>query len=360
MTANLKGRAFASSLQYYFVGLHGARLKFLEKIVPAIVKSSSVILRRIACAFESEAKVDSIVRRIQRFLVESPLDQQQYAHFIVNLLGIIDPMTLAIDRTNWKFGETPINILMLSVQWHGKAVPLFWQLLDKEGNSNQQERIDLLDLFLLTFGRQSIYNLTADREFIGRRWFKWLIEEEIPFDIRIKSNTLARRKGHECPVWELFRRVKRGKIQRRNGLFTVFDTQVYLSGGPARNKNGQDDYFIIASYCAQTGAAERYGLRWRIEQLFKELKTSGFRLEDTHITDPKRLSALLILVAVAYCWVLKVGHRVAEQKPKLVQKLKHGRPRYSILRIGLDTVREAFWSRNHRKIKWVINFLSCT
>ena len=360
MTANLKGSSFSRALQGHFPGLHGARRKFLENIIPAIAKASSVVLRRIACAFDSAAQTDSIVRRIQRFLSEQPLCQQQQARFIVSLLGIMGPMRLAIDRTNWKFGEKAINILMLSVQWNGKAIPLFWQLLDKEGNSNQEERIDLLQLFLDTFGEQAIDNLTADREFIGHKWFQWLIEKEIPFDIRIKSNTIATRKGRSCPVWELFRRVKRGSIQRRNGLYTIYETEVYLSGGPARNKKGEDGYFIIASYCAQSGAAQRYALRWRIEQLFKELKSSGFCLEDTQVTCPERLSVLLALLAITYCWVIKAGQALAPKVPRLTRKLKHGRPRYSILRIGLDAIREAFWSGSKRRIAIVLQFLSCT
>lgn len=360
MTANLKVSSFGHALQTYFPGLHGARRKFLEKIIPALAKASSVVLRRMACAFDSAAEVDSIVRRIQRFLAGQALCQKQQARFLINLLGIVGPMTLAIDRTNWKFGDQAINILMLSVQWNGKAIPLFWELLDKEGNSNQKERIDLLQLFLDTFGSGAIYNLTADREFIGRRWFQWLIDQQIPFDIRIKSNTLVERKGRSCSAWELFRRVKPGKVQRRNGAFTVFDSKVYLSGGPARNKKGEDDFFIIASYCGQAGAAQRYALRWRIEQLFKELKSSGFRLEDTHLTQLERLATLLALVAITYCWVIKAGVQVARKTPRLTRKLKHGRPRFSILRIGLDAVREAFWSGNKRQIAAALKFLSCT
>ncbi|MCB2090318.1 MAG: IS4 family transposase [Alphaproteobacteria bacterium] len=360
MTANLKSSPFGQALQGYFPELHGARRKFLEIIIPAIAKASSVVLRRIACAFEGQAQVDSVVRRIQRFLAESPLCQKQQARFIIGLLGIIGPMTLALDRTNWKFGQRAINILMLSVQWNGKAIPLFWQLLDKEGNSNQAERIDLLQLFLDTFGANAIYNLTADREFIGCKWFHWLIEQEIPFDIRIKSNTIVERKGRTCSAWELFRAVKRGKIQRRNGQFKVYGSMVYLSGGPAVNKKGEDDFFIIASYCGQSGAAQRYALRWRIEQLFKELKSSGFCLEDTQVVDSGRLSNLLALLAITYCWMVKTGRDVTRKVPRLSRKLKHGRPRYSTLRIGLDAIREAFWSGDKRLIAGGMRFLSCT
>ena len=36
-----------------------------------------------------------------------------------------------------------------------------------------------------------------------------------------------------------------------------------------------------------------YKLRWGIEQLFSHLKKRGFNLEDTHMTDTKKLFALV-------------------------------------------------------------------
>ncbi len=282
------------------------------------------------------------------------------AMFIVSFLGIELPMTVAIDRTNWKFGKTPINIFMLSVKWRGKAVPLFWMLLDKEGNSNQVERIDLIKMFLDTFGPDSIASLTADREFIGQEWVGWLLNQDIPFDIRIKSNTGIRHNGRDCSVKDLFKGVKRGKIRCLKKPFTIFGCDVYLSGGPAKNKKGEDDYFIIASHYYHKGVSKRYALCWRIEQLFKELKTSGFQLEQTHLTVHQRLSTMLALLAIAFCWILKVGQHLAERKPRLVKKCKHGRPRYSITRIGFDAIRKVYWSHKKRDIKFVLLFLSCT
>ena len=269
-------------------------------------------------------------------------------------------MDIAIDRTNWKFGKVPINILMLSVRWKSKAVPLFWTLLDKQGNSNQSERIDLLQLFLDTFSVEAIKSPTADREFIGRDWFEYLINKEIPFDIRIKSNTEVTRRCKTYPAREFFRGVKPGKIRRKKGTFTVFGCDVHLSGGPVKNKKGEDDLFIVASNRGSHDAAQTYALRCRIEQLFKELKTGGFHLEETHLTKSKRLSAMLALLAIAFCWILKVDQHQADKEPRLVRKCKHGRPRRSIVRIGFHTIRQAFWSLKRRNIKRVLNFLSCT
>ena len=57
-----------------------------------------------------------------------------------------------MDRTNWQWGKKNINILMLSITYKGIAIPLFWSLLDKKGNSNTSERIALMERFIIQLG----------------------------------------------------------------------------------------------------------------------------------------------------------------------------------------------------------------
>ena len=91
---------------------------------------------------------------------------------LVNLLpDKPDTWLLSLDRTNWKFGKTDHNLLVLGLVYKGFCVPLFWQALGKAGNSNTQERKALLQRFLDTFGAQRIEALLADREFVGQNWF---------------------------------------------------------------------------------------------------------------------------------------------------------------------------------------------
>ncbi len=82
------------------------------------------------------------------------------------------PCVLAIDRANWDFGKAVpakarINILMISVEWHGVGVPLIWTLLASAGNSDTKTRTFLLDRVRQTFPDIKIASLTGDREFIG-------------------------------------------------------------------------------------------------------------------------------------------------------------------------------------------------
>ena len=63
---------------------------------------------------------------------------------------------------------------MLAVVYKGIAIPLFWLLLNKRGNSCSIERIALIKRFIRVFGKDKIHQILADREFIGEKWFNWL------------------------------------------------------------------------------------------------------------------------------------------------------------------------------------------
>lgn len=63
---------------------------------------------------------------------------------------------------------------MLAIAYRGIALPVFWSVLDKAGNSNTTERIALLKRFIAVFGVDKIAALLADREFVGKEWFAWL------------------------------------------------------------------------------------------------------------------------------------------------------------------------------------------
>jgi Transposase DDE domain len=108
---------------------------------------------------------------------------------------------LAIDRTNWKFGKTHVNILVVAVIWKGVGIPLIWKVLPAAGNSDTETRICLLQELFKVFPNLKIASLTGDREFIGDEWFRWLLDHKIPFVLRLRENQYVVRQGYE--TWSI-------------------------------------------------------------------------------------------------------------------------------------------------------------
>ena len=225
--------------------------------------------------------------------------------------------------------------MVLSVAVEGTSIPLFWAMLDKQGNSNTQERIDLLNQFIELFGVEKIACLTADREFKGKKWLQFLKEKKISFCLRITMNTqVNNRHGNQIlPVKRLFN-LKMGKKMVLNQSRKIWGGQVvYLAC--FRTK---DDWVIIICDKTPKKALEYYQQRWMIETLFQALKGRGFNLEETHLKNPERISKLFAVMVLALAWCYKVGTWRNQIKP--IKLKNHQRLAKSIFRYGVEWIRK--------------------
>lgn len=302
---------------------HGARISFLAQFLLALLKVRSVNLAELATGFGGRAKIDSHYKRLQRFFRSFSIDYNDLARLLVRLFPVGDgPWRLTLDRTNWQFGKTDINFLVLGIACHGIALPIFWSVLDKPGNSNTAERIALMERFLAVFGASKIAALLADREFVGEAWFRWLQQHHIPFYQRLKRDTLAPNRRHQMRRLDrLFASLKPGECRHLPGRRPVWGCSVHLS---ALRLDDGEFLFIASSAAPQAEAIAAYADRWQIETLFGCLKSRGFNFEDTHLTDPERLSKLFGLLALAFAWTYRTGVLLHEQQPIRLKKHSSG------------------------------------
>lgn len=186
---------------------------------------------KLSQAIDGRASQESKLKRMLRFFAGFDMDGNLIAKLVFALLPNKPPYHLSMDRTNWKFGKTNINILTISVCYKGVGLPLMWTLLPKQGNSNWEERKELLDRYISLFGIDSIEAFMADREFIGGKWFDKLIHNNISFHIRIKENLWidVPGKGRKKAFW-LFNHLQAGQISRYWKIINLDGRLVYLSG----------------------------------------------------------------------------------------------------------------------------------
>lgn len=337
-----------------------ARIKFIGLFIMALSKVQTVSFERLAVAFDHPAQHSSSLRRIQRFFASYVLDADLVAKLIFSLLPHEPPYRLAMDRTNWKFGNANINILTLAIVYEGVAFPVLFKLLPKFGNSHTDERISLIDRYIQLFGIDSIDCLLADREFIGKDWINYLNRARIRYHIRIRENfwvTIPRNNSRVRVTW-LFNDLKINNTKSHSGIVLLHDQYCYLSGSLVKNKHGQSEYQIIVSFNKADQAQATYKERWQIETAFRALKTSGFNIEDTHLTQLDRIEKMLSLVLIAFVWAYRIGIFLDKIKPIKIKK--HGRRAYSFFKYGLIELSKTLFNNNLYDFKNYCKFLSCT
>ena len=320
-----------------YTHFHKQRLRFVAGFLKALIQLSTVNLAKLALAFS--AKPESNYRRIQRFFAEAKLPQQAVAALVLHLLPrpkAQQRFVISVDRTEWHFGKTPINIFMASIVYQGTAFPLVWIMLGKAGSTSGAEQRALLRKLLLVVPSAHIRVVLADREFIGRPFMSYLTARGVGYGLRIRKDARVGFRGKTQRADHLFRDLAVGQYRRLRARRRVYGQQVWLYGLRLPDGAGGAPRLLLVA-----GTVRRllrlYRLRWGIEVLFAGLKSRGFDFETTHLNRQPRISTLVGLLAIAYSFAHATGRYLAQQRP--IRLKRHGRPARSVFRLGLDHLR---------------------
>jgi hypothetical protein len=305
-------------------------MEFLGNFISSIIRSRSVNMQKVAENIEGKAKVESNYRRIQRLFQQQEIDYGMVSKLLATILPKDEKWVLCMDRTNWKLGKSNINLLVLAVAYKGMAIPLMWKFLTKEengefigkrGNSNYRERKELMQRFIKLFGVEKIETFTADREFIGKEWFEWLNKNNIPYIIRIRNNALTDKDFMDTSnINELFEYINEDEFYSF-GKTVIFDTTVYLGGIKASKAN--EALSVVSNRALNENTILTYKKRWEIETMFGALKSKGFNLEETKISEPKKIEKLMAFLSIAFVWAMIVGDYRQTIKKIVLKKKKN-------------------------------------
>jgi hypothetical protein len=329
-------KIFQSATQQVGIHWHLARQKMIFALIFSIIETRSVQFPELATKLNGSARDESNLRRIQAFFANYELDYRVIACVLMSFVTT-KKCRISMDRTNWQFGAQNINILTLTVYSHGVGLPILWSMLDKKGNSNARERIDLLEEFVRLFGKDRILSLTGDREFIGHGWLKWLIDNKINFALRF-------------PVSHLIT-LRNGEVWRADALLAQHQ-ECYFNGAKVDQvrlnmalKQLDGDWLLVGGPLPVKSLFAHYRHRWSIEtapadRFFQSLKKRGFRLEDTHLKSLDRLKKLMALVSLAFIFCWQVGYYHHRNRAPIPLK-SNGYKSNSFFRKGLDLLRHA-------------------
>jgi hypothetical protein len=311
--------------------LNLARIKCLALLIASLLRHRTVNLTFLATENLTGACNDSCYRRFQRFFRECALNSGLVGRLILAKVPRPDGgWVLSMDRTNWKYGKRHINILTIGIVINKVAIPIAWKVLPqstKRGNSNAQQRIALFKRVLEIMPAEEISVLTMDREFGSKDWLKWLDKQMVGYIARIKVNTMVG--GQAAGKHRSTRKGKKAATRTK-----VFGMDLFFATKTITSKGRRDDRLhVVSNRFTGSQMLELYKLRWGIEQLFSHLKKRGFNLEDTHMTDAKKLEKLFALIALAFMFSYGWGCHL-----RTTRKVTKTMARKSLFRQGLEGI----------------------
>jgi hypothetical protein len=197
-----------------------AQFKLIEILLPVIQSEKQIRLERLSRVFPFLITSESRRRKLQRFLdlpnltislIWFPL----ITYWLTTYCRVGTRLSRSIDRSQW--GR--INLFMVSLIWEKRAIPLYWELLQKLGNSNWESQITNLEQILPVFSEYKVIVL-GDREFCSVDLGNWLKSKGVSFCLRLKKNHCIEM---EHLIW-----------QRLDELGIVPGTSLYLQGKRVR------------------------------------------------------------------------------------------------------------------------------
>ena len=273
-----------------------------------------VRLESLATSFPLPITFESRRKKIQRFLSNKKLNIEKLWHpilkqILTNYYPLKKSVYLVIDRTRWE----NINILMISLIYKQRAIPVYWQLLNKKGNSNLTEQIETLSKVISLF-KDYHKIVLGDREFCSVDLAKWLSDQEkTDFCLRIKKSVYVEINGKFMTLKELdlipgMSAYYQGiKITKSKGF-----SPVNLAAKWKKNyqeKKSKEPWFIMTSLDNLETTTSAYSRRMGIEEMFRDFKKGGYNLEDTKLTG-ERLLALVLLITFAYTEATFCGNTI--------------------------------------------------
>ena len=316
----------------------------LLRILIELLQSIKMVkLEALAAALPLPIKFESRRHRLQRFLSLPILKVEKlWFPFIQNWLATDfdcnQVLYIAIDRTNWGC----INLLMISLIWDQRAIPIYFELLPKKGSTNYEEQIAFCHKCLHLFKNYKTVVL-GDREFCSVKLASWLAQQGVYFCLRLKRNEYIQLSDE---IWVQLEALGLSpgislylegvKVTKQKG-FERFN----LAAKWKRTYQGwapDEGWFIMTNLDSLDLAIKSYQKKFDIEEMFRDFKSGGYNLEETLVTD-FRLRAIILLIMIAYTTATFQGRKIKQMGlQKYVGRVKEfGRTvrRHSSFYIGL-------------------------
>lgn len=319
---------------------HPGHLVTMAMMIAGIVMSRNAQLSSVSAETATKAKDKSNEMRLRRWVKHAGIDAEAiYLPFARQILETLShaPMVLVMDGSQVGRG---CMVLMMGVLYQTRALPLVWIVYKgKKGHTTAERHIEALGKVLPLIPSGSKVVLLGDAEYDTSEMMSWVEEKTTWKYVLRTSPQIYVCEGQTSQAIGAYPLEKGQAFQRNQVGFTQNATvTVNLIGWWSGRYDGP--LYLVTNLSSGYQACKYYRRRFQIETFFSDQKSRGFHLHKSHLSDPTRLSRLLLAACLAYLWIICQGLLViAEKKTGLIDRTD--RIDKSLFRLGLDWIRYA-------------------
>jgi hypothetical protein len=316
-----------------------SQIETLACVVVGIGFSMSAQIGKIARAMPLDTTHAAKEQRIRRLLDNERLTQTDHYQPLAKaaLTGLKGQrVNLLIDRV---LVQDLHNILVVSVGFRRRSLPLAWIALPHRGASGVPDQQSLLRQALAVLPASVRVTIHGDSEFRSQDLFAWLRDQGHDGMLGVTGATLVALTPDGAPAalatW----------LPNRDSV--AYLTGVYLTEGrhgPVQvlawwDKDDEGTLIVraVMTNLPATWQTYRWGRRrmW-IETVFRDWQSGGFHLDRSGITDRDRFAQLLLPLVIAYLWLIAIGRWVVKRGYRCLVDDGPARSwKYSLFQIGV-------------------------
>ena len=290
------------------LGNFARHLNTLAALISGIVGSKSTQLPHIATKVPDGAKPESRVKRFARWLDNARIMEEvyflPYADVLLRHLAL-QTVVLVMDGSGVGRGCTA---LMIHVVYKGRALPLAWRVRQApKGHFPEELHIALVALMREVIPAGAKVVLLGDGECDGTALQATLQEAGWAYACRTATSTTATWDGTPFRLDTLGACLKPGRLIELKEVHYTREAYGPIMVRCCWAKGYQEPLYLVSNMATAEEACRLYEKRFRIETFFSDQKSRGFHIHKSHISDPQRLSRLLIAACLAYIWIVYLG-----------------------------------------------------
>lgn len=279
------------------------------------------------------ADQESVMTRFRRWLKH---DAQTLDHWFLPVAQALletlaqQPIVLVMDGSVVGRGCVA---LMVSVIYHGRALPLAWIVVQgKKGHFPHDVHCALLAHLQQIMPPTAVVRFLGDGEFDGIELQAALRRAQWQYVCRTATNICFTAHGLHRHVRDL--EPIRGEALAVTPVWMTTEAYGPVSLLALWDAPYDAPIYLVTNLPDLEQARQLYRRRAQIETFFSDQKSRGFQLHKSHLSDPARLSRLLIASCLAYVWIVYLGV-CALQGDWLKQVHRQDRCDLSLFRLGL-------------------------
>lgn len=308
-------------------------LATLAALICGIVGSKNTQLPAIATHTPGRAKRQSRITTFERWLNNKAITgRDYYLPYITDFLNSLPPgpWVLVMDASVVGRG---CMALVVSVLHQQRAIPVCWQVVRaKKGHLPEELHCQLVRQVAALVGREREVIFLGDGEFDGTGLLQTLEAVGWQYVCRTAKNICLYEVGEAFSFSTLY--LKPGDFVEIDGIGFTQSQAVEVKAVGVWEVDYEEPIYLVTNMELGQESVAYYRKRYGIETFFSDQKSRGFRLADSHLSDPARLGRLLLASCLAYLWLVCLGVEVIETG-QLPQIHRRSRCDLSLFQIGL-------------------------